>query len=217
MLAEFKAFLMRGNVVDLAVAVVIGAAFGLVVQAFVADIITPIIAAIFGKPDFSSLTFTINGSVFRYGDFLNALIAFVTVAAAIFFFVVKPMNVLAARRAAGQEPEAEPAPTVDQQLLMEIRDLLKRAVGALASAPAISRTNSSSAGAPPASDTSRAREPMITPSAPAAIAAWAEAGEEMPNPISSGRSVWGRTRSISPATRPDSASRAPVTPATETR
>jgi large conductance mechanosensitive channel len=124
MLAEFKAFLMRGNVVDLAVAVVIGAAFGLVVQAFVADIITPIIAAIFGKPDFSSLMFTINGSVFRYGDFLNALIAFVTVAAAIFFFVVKPMNMLAARRAAGQEPEAEPAPTVDQQLLMEIRDLL---------------------------------------------------------------------------------------------
>jgi large conductance mechanosensitive channel len=125
MLAEFKAFLMRGNVVDLAVAVVIGAAFGLVVQAFVADIITPIVAAIFGKPDFSSLTFTINGSVFRYGDFLNALIAFVTVAAAIFFFVVKPMNVLAARRAAGQEPEAEAAPTVDQQLLTEIRDLLK--------------------------------------------------------------------------------------------
>ncbi len=125
MLAEFKAFLMRGNVVDLAVAVVIGAAFGLVVQAFVADIITPIIAAIFGKPDFRSLTFTINGSVFRYGDFLNALIAFVTVAAAIFFFVVKPMNVLAARRAAGQEPEAEAAPTVDQQLLTEIRDLLK--------------------------------------------------------------------------------------------
>ena len=124
MLAEFKAFLVRGNVVDLAVAVVIGAAFGLVIQAFVADIITPIIAAIFGKPDFSNLTFTINGSVFRYGDFLNALIAFVTVAAAIFFFVVKPMNVLAARRAAGQEPEAEAAPTVDQQLLMEIRDLL---------------------------------------------------------------------------------------------
>jgi large conductance mechanosensitive channel len=125
MLAEFKAFLMRGNVVDLAVAVVIGAAFGVVVQAFVADIITPIIAAIFGKPDFSDLTFTINDSVFRYGDFLNALISFVSIAAAIFFFVVKPMNVLAARRAAGQEPEAEPAPTVDQQLLMEIRDVLR--------------------------------------------------------------------------------------------
>ena len=103
----------------------IGAAFGAGRQAFVADIITPMIAAIFGKPDFSGLTFTINGSVFRYGDFLNALIAFVTIAAAIFFFVVKPMNVLAARRAAGQEPEAEPAPTVDQQLLTEIRDALK--------------------------------------------------------------------------------------------
>jgi large conductance mechanosensitive channel len=125
MLAEFKAFLMRGNVVDLAVAVVIGAAFGAVVTAFVADIITPIIAAIFGKPDFSGLTFTINGSVFRYGDFLNALITFISIAAAIFFFVVKPMNMLAARRAAGQEPEAEPAPTVDQQLLMEIRDVLR--------------------------------------------------------------------------------------------
>ena len=105
MLAEFKAFLMRGNVVDLAVAVVIGAAFGLVVQAFVADIITPIVAAIFGKPDFSSLTFTINGSVFRYGDFLNALIAFVTVAAAIFFFVVKPLNALMQRYKT--EPDVE--------------------------------------------------------------------------------------------------------------
>ena len=124
MLKEFRNFILRGNAIDLAVAVVIGAAFGLVIQAFVADIITPIIAAIFGKPDFSNLTFTINGSVFRYGDFLNAVIAFVAVAAAIFFFVVKPMNVLAARRAAGQEPEAEAAPTVDQQLLMEIRDLL---------------------------------------------------------------------------------------------
>ncbi len=124
MLAEFKAFLFRGNVVDLAVAVVIGAAFGLVVSAFVADIITPLIAAIFGSPDFSGLTFHINGSVFRYGDFLNAVIAFVSVAAAIFFFVVKPMNVLEARRAAGEEPEAEPAPTIDQQLLMEIRDAL---------------------------------------------------------------------------------------------
>jgi large conductance mechanosensitive channel len=96
-----------------------------VVTAFVADIITPLVAAIFGKPDFSGLVFHINGSVFRYGDFLNAVLAFVTVAAAVFFFVVKPMNVLAARRAAGQEPEAEPAPTVDQELLMEIRDLLK--------------------------------------------------------------------------------------------
>jgi len=98
MLAEFKAFLMRGNVVDLAVAVVIGAAFGVVVQAFVADIITPIIAAIFGKQDFSNLSFTIHHSTFRYGDFLNALFAFVTIAAAVFYFVVVPVNALMERR-----------------------------------------------------------------------------------------------------------------------
>jgi large conductance mechanosensitive channel len=98
MLKEFKAFLLRGNVVDLAVAVVIGAAFGAVVTALVADLITPIIAAIFGKHDFSGLTFTINGSVFRYGHFLNAVIAFVTIAAAVFFFVVVPVNALMARR-----------------------------------------------------------------------------------------------------------------------
>ena len=130
MLAEFKAFLLRGNVVDLAVAVVIGAAFGAVVTALVADILTPLIAAIFGSPDFSGLVFHIHGSVFKYGLFLNAVVAFVTIAAAIFFVVVKPMNLLAARRAAGQEPEAKAAPTVDQQLLSEIRDLLKgRAAG----------------------------------------------------------------------------------------
>jgi len=125
MLSEFKAFLLRGNVVDLAVAVVIGTAFAAVVSAFVADILTPLIAAIFGSPDFSGLVFHVHGSVFRYGSFLNALLAFVSVAAVVFFFVVKPMNVLAARRAAGEEPEAAPAPTVDQQLLAEIRDLLQ--------------------------------------------------------------------------------------------
>jgi large conductance mechanosensitive channel len=95
---DFKQFLLRGNVVDLAVAVVIGAAFGAVVAAFVADLITPIIAAIFGKHDFSRLTFTINGSVFFYGQFINAVITFVSVAAAVFFFVVKPVNHLMARR-----------------------------------------------------------------------------------------------------------------------
>ena len=99
MLKEFRQFLFRGNIVDLAVAVVIGTAFVAVVNAFVADILTPIIAAIFGKPDFSNLTFTINGSVFKYGDFLNVLITFVSVAAAVFFLVVKPMNVLQSRRA----------------------------------------------------------------------------------------------------------------------
>jgi large conductance mechanosensitive channel len=98
MLKDFKQFLLRGNVVDLAVAVVIGAAFGAVVTALVADLITPIVAAIVGKPDFSNLTFTIHKSTFRYGDFINALIAFVTIAAAVFYFVVVPVNALMARR-----------------------------------------------------------------------------------------------------------------------
>lgn len=110
MIKEFKDFLMRGNVVDLAVAVVIGGAFGLVVQSFVANLITPLIAAIFGKPDFSALSFTINGSSFGYGSFLNALIAFISVAGAIFFFVVKPMNVLDERRKAGLDPDTKECP-----------------------------------------------------------------------------------------------------------
>src|SRR5690348_13802240 len=111
MLSEFKAFVLRGNVIDLAVAVVIGVAFGLVVNAFVTDIITPILGAIGGKPNFSSLTFTINGSVFFYGSFINAVIEFLFVAAAIFFFVVKPINHLQARRA-GQDgpPTTRPCP-----------------------------------------------------------------------------------------------------------
>jgi large conductance mechanosensitive channel len=98
MLKDFKAFLLRGNVVDLAVAVVIGAAFGAVVTALVADLITPIIAAIVGKPDFSNLTFTIHKSTFHYGHFINVLIAFVSIATAVFFFVVVPVNALMARR-----------------------------------------------------------------------------------------------------------------------
>jgi large conductance mechanosensitive channel len=119
MVREFKEFIMRGNVVDLAVAVVIGAAFGAVVTAFISDIITPLIAAIFGKPDFGNLTFTINSSKFLYGAFINALISFLTIAAAIFFFVVKPLNVLAERRAAGaptESPTTRPCP----QCLSEI-------------------------------------------------------------------------------------------------
>jgi len=91
MIKDFKAFVLRGNVVDLAIAVVIGAAFGAVVTAFVKDIVTPLIS-IPGKADFANLTFTINGSVFRYGDFLNIVIAFVSIAAAVFFLVVRPMN-----------------------------------------------------------------------------------------------------------------------------
>jgi large conductance mechanosensitive channel len=108
MLKEFRNFLSRGNVVDLAVAVVLGTAFGLVIKALVADLLTPIIALIFGKPNFGALSFTINNSQFLYGDFINALIAFISVAAAIFFFVVKPLNVMAARRAAGRpDPESD--------------------------------------------------------------------------------------------------------------
>lgn len=97
MLKEFKQFLLRGNVVDLAVGVVIGASFGTIVSALVSDILTPLIGAIAKVPDFSGLMFTINGSVFKYGHFLNALISFILVAAAVFFFVVKPMNMLIAR------------------------------------------------------------------------------------------------------------------------
>jgi large conductance mechanosensitive channel len=106
MLQEFRQFIMRGNVVDLAVAVVIGTAFGAVVAAFVADIITPLIAAIFGQPSFDGLSFTINKSRFLYGSFIDAVLSFLMIATAIFFFVVKPLNMLAARRAAGAPPES---------------------------------------------------------------------------------------------------------------
>src|SRR6478672_2226784 len=96
---DFKEFLLRGNLVDMAVGVVIGLAFAAVITALVADLITPLIAAIGGKPDFAGLTFTINGSHFLYGAFINALIAFVVIAAVIFFLVIKPVNhLMAARR-----------------------------------------------------------------------------------------------------------------------
>ncbi len=94
---EFRTFILRGNVIDLAVAVVIGAAFGAIVTSLVENIITPVIGAIGGQPDFSGLTFTINNSVFRYGAFINALISFLIIAAVIFFLVVKPMNMMLAR------------------------------------------------------------------------------------------------------------------------
>jgi large conductance mechanosensitive channel len=103
-LKDFKAFLLRGNVVDLAVAVVVGAAFGAVVTSFVANLLTPLIA-IPGKTDFSKLDFAIRNSTFRYGEFLNSLISFVGIAAAVFFFVVKPINALMARRKT--EPEVD--------------------------------------------------------------------------------------------------------------
>jgi len=124
MLKEFRDFVLRGNVVELAVAVVIGAAFGAVVTAFVASFITPLIAAIGGKPDFSSLAFTINGSRFTYGSFFNALLSFLIIAAMIFFLVVKPVNALLARNTSDDEPAPE-SPTPDVMLLTEIRDLLR--------------------------------------------------------------------------------------------
>jgi large conductance mechanosensitive channel len=97
MLKEFREFILRGSLVDLAVAVVIGTAFGAVVTALVKDLITPLIGAIGGQPDFSGLSFTINGSKFRYGHFLNVLVAFLIIAAVVFFLVIKPVNALMAR------------------------------------------------------------------------------------------------------------------------
>ena len=118
MASEFKQFLLRGNVVDLAVGIVIGVAFAAVVNSFVEGLLTPLIAAIFGEPDFSALTFEINNSVFRYGAFLNALISFVTIAAAVFFFVVKPVNALISR--SRREPTPDPTTQKCPECLSEI-------------------------------------------------------------------------------------------------
>jgi large conductance mechanosensitive channel len=105
----FKAFILRGNVLDLAVAVVIGGAFGAVVTALVKDLLTPLIAAIVGKPDFSALAFTLHNSRFAIGDFANAVISFLLIAAAVYFFVILPVNTLTARLHRGERP---PDPTI---------------------------------------------------------------------------------------------------------
>jgi len=128
MLKGFKEFILRGNVVDLAVAVVIGAAFGAIVNKLVADLITPLIAAIGGKPDFSKLSFTVHKSKFLYGDFINAVISFVIIAAAIYFTVVLPLNKLAERRAARlAKGDPDPTPKSEDVLVLEqIRDLLQQ-------------------------------------------------------------------------------------------
>lgn len=125
MLDGFKKFLLRGNVLDLAVAVVIGAAFGAVVTSFVTNILTPLIAAIVGKPDFSAYAITLNGSQITYGTFLNALIAFFLVAAAVYFFMVAPMNAIIARMNRGETP---PDPTTKRcpECLSEIPIAAKR-------------------------------------------------------------------------------------------
>jgi large conductance mechanosensitive channel len=119
MLKGFKQFILRGNVLDLAVAVVIGAAFGAVVTSFVTNILTPLIAAIVGKPDFSALNFTVNGAVISYGTFVNALIAFLLVAGAVYFFMVAPMNAWKARAARSAVP-ADPTSKKCPECLSEI-------------------------------------------------------------------------------------------------
>ncbi len=124
MFKEFKQFLLRGNVVDLAVGVVIGAAFGTVIAAVVKDILTPFIAAIAKVPDFSALAFTINGSKFMLGDFINAMISFILVAAAVFFFVVKPINALMQK--ARTEKPADPTTKHCPECLSEIPIQAKR-------------------------------------------------------------------------------------------
>jgi large conductance mechanosensitive channel len=121
MLREFRDFLIRGNIVELAVAFVMGVAFAAVVNSLVNDLIMPIIAMIIGKPDFSDLTFTINDAVFRYGAFITTVITFAAIAAAVFFFVVKPLNALTAR---ARKPEEEILPDEErrhQELLAALR------------------------------------------------------------------------------------------------
>ena len=123
-IGEFKQFLLRGNVIDLAVGVVIGAAFGSVVSAIVSDLLTPLIAAVANVPDFSGLSFTINSSRFMYGHLLNALISFLLVAVSVFFFIVKPVNVLVTRARKG--PPADPATKRCKECLSEIPVEAKR-------------------------------------------------------------------------------------------
>jgi large conductance mechanosensitive channel len=119
MLSGFKQFILRGNVIDMAVGVVIGAAFASVVSAFTKDLLTPLIAAIVGKPDFSAIKFTINGSMFSIGDFINAAVAFLLVATAVYFFVVTPVNILVTRMRKASVP-ADPTTKKCPECLSEI-------------------------------------------------------------------------------------------------
>jgi large conductance mechanosensitive channel len=118
MLKGFRQFLLRGNVVDLAVGVVIGAAFGALVTAFVKDLLTPLIAAVAGKPDFSAFFFVVNGAKFAYGDFFNMVISFLLISAAVYFCVIVPVNKMVSR--AHREPPADPATKKCPECLMEI-------------------------------------------------------------------------------------------------
>ena len=119
MLTGLKQFLLRGNVLDLAVAVVVGGAFGAVVAALVKDLLTPFLAAIFGQPDFSAITFEVNGSRFLIGEFVNAVVSFVLIGSAVYFFVVVPMNALTARMRRG-EPTPDPTTKKCPECLSEV-------------------------------------------------------------------------------------------------
>jgi large conductance mechanosensitive channel len=125
MLREFKDFLLKGNLIELAVAFVMGVAFAAVLNSFVADIVTPIIGAIVGKSDFSNLTFTIHHSLFKYGSFITALIQFVSIAAAVFFFIVKPTQAILARRT--QRDAEEEAPSDEERRHQELLTALRAA------------------------------------------------------------------------------------------
>ncbi len=135
MLSGFKQFLLRGNVVDLAVGVVVGAAFGTVVSGFVKDLLTPLIAAVAGKPDFSALQFTVNGSKFLIGDFVNAVVSFVLVAAAVYYFVVVPVNALVSR--ARREPPADPSTRKCPECLSEVAIGARRCAFCTSPLPAV--------------------------------------------------------------------------------
>jgi large conductance mechanosensitive channel len=123
MLKEFRDFLLKGNLIELAVAFVMGVAFAAVLNSFVADIVTPIIGAIVGKTDFSNLTFTIHHSLFKYGSFITALIQFVSIGAAVFFFIVKPTQALLARRT--DRDAEEEAPSDDERRHQELLSALR--------------------------------------------------------------------------------------------
>ena len=123
MIKEFRDFLLRGNLVELAVAFVMGLAFAALINSFVNDLVMPIIAMIIGKPDFSDLTFTINDAVFQYGAFLTAAITFVSTAAAIFFFVVKPANALKSRFETPEEAAVSDEERRHQELLVALERL----------------------------------------------------------------------------------------------
>jgi large conductance mechanosensitive channel len=125
---EFKDFISRGNVIDLAVAVIIGLAFAAIVNAIVEGLVTPLVGMV-ASEDFSEMSFTINDSVFRYGLVINAVIQFLAISAAVFFIIVKPINVLSDRLRRGEEPKPPSPPTDEAILLAEIRDLLRAQAG----------------------------------------------------------------------------------------